>query len=67
MPTAEFQSLCRVQGCVYTPEDHPRSTRSGHLPEIVTAERISGVNADSDYVTRLEAIRVKVLQRLVPE
>src|SRR4051812_25284048 len=67
MRAAEFQSLLRVQRCVYPSVDDPRSPIARHSAQLVATQGIAGVDADSDYVTWLNIVRIELLQRFVPQ
>jgi hypothetical protein len=65
--TTELMSLVRIQRGVYAAEHNVRTSRARTLPDLVTAERVAGVNADPDSVTGAYAVHIKRFKGLVDD
>jgi hypothetical protein len=46
-------------------EHHMRTSGAGQAPDLVAAQRISGVNADTDYIPGRHRGKVERIQRLI--
>jgi hypothetical protein len=59
--------LVGEQGGVNAAEYHKRAARSGGSSDLIPAQRISSMDADSDDISNLNGVLVDRLERLVDE
>src|SRR4029079_2195068 len=62
---AALEGFLRIESGVDAAEDHEGSAFPHHAAESVSAQRISGMNPDSDDVARLNPQRIELLERFV--
>ena len=59
--------LVRIERRVNTAEDNVGAARTRELPDFVAAQRIRGMDPDTDDIARRELRRVKRIQRFINE
>ncbi len=64
---ADLERLVRVQRGVYPAEDDRRSGPAGCHPDLVAAQRVSGVDSDPDDIALLEGSGIDLRQRLIDD
>ena len=64
---AELMGLVWIQRGVDAAEHDGRAARARTLPDLVAAKRVTGVNANPNYVAGLHAVNIERLQRLVDD
>src|SRR4051812_17613635 len=57
--SAAFKGFLREQRCVYAAVHNPSASRTSLLAQLIAAQRIAGMNADSDYIALLNDVRIK--------
>ena len=60
-----FEGLLRKQRGVDAAVHHPGAARSRHAPDLITAQRVAGMDADAHDISGSDALRLDLLQRLV--